>query len=106
VRRCLAIACDAPQKESAEFFEGFAAALKKGSLTSTARLVGATDASEFYFVVISLGPLLKQQFKSMGQFHDFCVQVWGQRAGDRKTTEKRCSRIGLSFSGGSEGDSK
>jgi len=102
VRRCFAIMCDASQEDCAEFSAGFGAALKKGSLTPTARLVGGTDATEFYFYVVMLGPALKQRFKSMKQFHEFCVGLWGQRAGDRKTTEKRCSRIGLSFESDAE----
>jgi hypothetical protein len=97
VRRCLAIACEAPGEDCAQFFDGFSRALTKGSITARGRLAGATDATEFYILVVYLGPLLKQGLRSMGEFHDFCVALWGPRAGDRKTTEKRCQRIRLSF---------
>jgi hypothetical protein len=100
VRRCLAIACEAPRVESGIFFEAFGKALQTGSLSEGAHVIGATDATEFYWMLISAGPTLTQHVKSLRDLHECCVRLWGPRAGDIKTTEMRCRRIGLRFDQG------
>jgi hypothetical protein len=96
-RRCIAIACRQPLREMAQFFLGMARALEKGSLDARGGLVGATTATDFYCIVICIGPRLTNEVRSLAHMHRLCVRWFGQRAGDLKTTEKRCQRIGLSF---------
>lgn len=97
VQRCTALACRQPLRESAQFFTGMARALEKGSLDARGGLVGATTATDFYWILICIGPRLTNEVRSLAHMHQVCVRLFGQRAGDLKTTEKRCERIGLSF---------
>jgi hypothetical protein len=97
VRRCIAIACRQPLREMAQFFTGMARALEKGSLDARGGLLGASTATDFYWILICIGPRLTNEVRSVAHMHQLCVRWFGQRAGDLKTTEKRCQRIGLSF---------
>ena len=97
MRRCVAIASQQPIEEMREFFAGLNKALAFGTITREGKLSGATTATEFYWILLLVGTHLKEFIKSMAQLHSACVLLWGQRAGDIKTTEKRCKRIGLSF---------
>jgi hypothetical protein len=98
VERCIALACSQPLREAAQFFSGMARALEKGSLDARGGLAGATTATDFYWILICIGPRLTNEVRSLAHMHQLCVRWFGQRAGDLKTTEKRCERIGLSFS--------
>lgn len=96
-RRCVAIALRQPLKDVAEFMGGMARALEKGSLDARGSLIGATTATEFYWALLWIGPRLQYEVKSLNHMHQLCRRWFGQRAGDLKTTEKRCERIKLSF---------
>jgi hypothetical protein len=96
-RRCIGIALEQSLTDSAEFMFGLARALQKGSLDSRGGFVGATTATEFYVMLLCVGPRLQYAVKSLNHLHQVCVRLFGRRAGDLKTTEKRCQRIGLSF---------
>jgi len=97
MRRCIAIASQQPMEEMRQFFAGFTKALAVGTITREGKLAGATSATEFYWFLLLLGPELKKLVKSMGQLHELSRLFFKDRAGDIKTTEKRCKRIGLSF---------
>jgi len=96
-RRCLAIAMRQPLKDVREFLSGMTRALQKGSLDSRGGLVGATTATEFYWFLLLIGPRLQYEVRSLAHMHQVCRRVFGQRAGDLKTTEKGWERIKLSF---------
>jgi hypothetical protein len=96
-RRCLAIALRQPLKDAKGFISGLSRALEKGSLDARGSLIGATTATEFYWVLLWIGPRLQYEVRSLAHMHQLCRRWFGQRAGDLKTTEKRCQRIGLAF---------
>jgi hypothetical protein len=96
-RRCLGIAMRQPLKDVREFLSGLTRALEKGSLDSRGGLMGATTATEFYWFLLLVGPRLQYEVRSLNHMHQVCRRLFGQRAGDLKTTEKRCQRIKLSF---------
>jgi hypothetical protein len=96
-RRCIAIALRQPLRDAADFVSGLARALEKGSLDTRGSLIGATTATEFYWVLLWIGPRLQYEVRSLNHMHQLCRRWFGQRAGDLKTTEKRCQRIGLKF---------
>jgi hypothetical protein len=97
MRRCVAIASQQPMEEMRQFFAGFNKALAFGTITREGKLAGATTATEFYWFLLLLGPELKKLVKSMAQLHELSRLFFKDRAGDIKTTEKRCKRIRLSF---------
>ncbi len=96
-RRCIAIAMQQPLKDAREFLSGMTKAMEKGSLDSRGNLVGATTATEFYWLLLLVGPRLQYEVRSLAHMHQVCRRLFGQRAGDLKTTEKRCQRISLTF---------
>ena len=96
-RRCLAIALQQSLSNARDFISGMSKALEKGSLDTHGSLVGATTATEFYWVLLLVGPRLQVEVRSLAHLHQLCRRWFGQRAGDLKTTEKRCERIGLKF---------
>ena len=85
------------EKDVREFLSGMTRALEKGSLDSRGGLIGATTATEFYWFLLLIGPRLQYEVRSLRHMHQVCRRIFGQRAGDLKTTEKRCQRIGLAF---------
>lgn len=97
MRRCVAIASQQSMEEMRQFFVGMNKALAVGTFTREGTVAGATTVTEFYLFLLTIGSQLKEHVKSMAQLHQVCRSLWGQRAGDIKTTEKRCKRIGLSF---------
>jgi hypothetical protein len=97
MRRCIAIASQQPFEEMKQFFAGFEKAIAKGTITPQGQLAGATLATQFHCVLLMWGPSMKEKIKSMGELHAAFVRIWGPLAGDKKNTEKRCQRIGLSF---------
>jgi hypothetical protein len=96
-RRCLAIVLQQPLRDVRDFLSGMTRALEKGSLDARGGLIGATTATEFYWVLLLIGPRLQYEVRSLAHMHQVCRRLFGQRAGDLKTTEKRCQRIGLAF---------
>ncbi len=96
-RRCIAIALRQRLNDAKEFLAGLSKALEKGSLDSHGSLIGATTATEFYWVLLLIGPRLRYEVASLAHMHQLCRRWFGQRAGDLKTTEKRCQRVGLTF---------
>jgi hypothetical protein len=96
-RRCMTIALRQPLKDAKEFIGGLWKALEKGSIDARGSLIGATTATEFYWVLLWIGPRLQYQVRSMNHLHQLCRNWFGARAGDLKTTEKRCQRIDLHF---------
>jgi hypothetical protein len=96
-RRCIVIALRQPLRDAKEFMLGLSRALEKGSMDAHGSLIGATTATEFYWVLLCIGPRLLHEVRSVAHLHQLCRRWFGHRAGDLKTTEKRCERIKLRF---------
>jgi len=86
------------EPEQIQFFEAYAKALRKGSLTAEGYGVAPSPRTSAYQILALFGPILRLQMNSVHDVHRFLEKVMGkQRAGTVKRTEEICRYLGLRF---------
>ncbi len=89
-----------PSGEQVMFFEGYAKALRGGSITLDGKGVGGSTRSSAYQLIAMFGPQLKMHCRSVHDVHRFLERMLGRaRAGTIKRTESMCKVIGMRFRG-------
>ena len=97
---CVKIASRQSRDEQVQFFEGYAKALRKGSLTLDGRPVGESTRTTAFQLIAVFGPVLRLHLRSVGDVHRFLERCLGSnRAGSLKRTEAICKTLGMKFRG-------
>ncbi len=100
VGQCVRIASKQSPEEQIQFFEGYAKALRRGSLTVDARPVAETTRTTAFQVIALFGPVLSLHVRSVADVHRFLEKCLGaNRAGGLKRTEEICKALGMKFRG-------
>ena len=99
MQKCFKIVMQQDLRDQRMFFDGFNAALKKGTITKNGELVGIGSATLIYFALAMTGDKrLRENIGSVHELHRRLVKMFGSNAiGDLKRVEKMCQRIGLHF---------
>lgn len=82
--------------DQTHFFEGYAKALRRGSVTINAKGVGETTRTSAYQLIAAFSAVIHLHCHSVHDVHRFLERMLGrQRAGTIKRTEAICKSIGL-----------